>query len=78
MSNIDLIPRILLSETTAKELAPQLTEIFGANGYRHVSAKEIHAGTADADLCFVSINFRSLVVVRVWFALIAYHIPVIP
>ncbi len=54
MSNIGLTPRILLSETTAKELAPQLTEIFGINGYRQVSAQEIHAGTADADLCFVS------------------------
>ncbi len=48
------IPRILLSGHTAAELAPQLIEIFGPDGYVHVTAKEIHDGTADADLCFVS------------------------
>lgn len=47
-------PRILLSEHTARELAPQLTEIFGPGGYSHVTAGDIHAGTADADICFVS------------------------
>ena len=47
-------PRILLSEHTAKELAPQLTEILGQDGYQHVTAKNIHEGTADADICFVS------------------------
>ena len=47
-------PRILLSEHTAQELAPQLTEIFGPGGYSHVTAGDIHAGTADADICFVS------------------------
>lgn len=47
-------PRILLSELTAKELSPQLEEIFGRDGYALVTAKEIHAGTADADICFVS------------------------
>ena len=54
MSPIMKHPRILLSDLTASELAPQLTEIFGHQGYRHVTAKEIHAGTTDADLCFVS------------------------
>lgn len=47
-------PRILLSEHTAQELAPQLAEIFGQGGYTHVTARDIHAGTADADICFVS------------------------
>lgn len=51
---MNLIPRILLSGHTAAELAPQLIEIFGPDGYVHVTAKEIHDGTADADLCFVS------------------------
>jgi len=47
-------PRILLSEHTAKELSPQLEEIFGQGGYTTITAKEIHAGIADADICFVS------------------------
>ncbi|MDO8695123.1 MAG: D-2-hydroxyacid dehydrogenase [Sheuella sp.] len=47
-------PRILLSEHTARELAPQLTEIFGPGGYTQITASDIHAGTADADICFVS------------------------
>ena len=47
-------PRILMSELTANELAPQLEEIFGHGGFTLVTAKEIHAGTADADICFVS------------------------
>jgi phosphoglycerate dehydrogenase-like enzyme len=46
--------RILLSDTTAKELAPQLTEIFGVDGYEHVTAQQIRAGATDADVCFVS------------------------
>jgi len=46
--------RILLSNNTAKELAPQLTEIFGVDGYEHVTAQQIHAGETDADVCFVS------------------------
>ena len=47
-------PRILLSELTARELTAQFEEIFGHDGYTVVTAQEIHAGTADADLCFVS------------------------
>jgi phosphoglycerate dehydrogenase-like enzyme len=47
-------PRILLSERTAKELSPQIDEIFGREGYHLVTAQQIHAGTADADICFVS------------------------
>ena len=47
-------PRILLSEHTAKELSPQLEEIFGQGGYTTITAKEIHEGSADADICFVS------------------------
>ncbi len=47
-------PRILLSELTARELTPEFEEIFGAGGYTLVTAKQIHAGTADADICFVS------------------------
>ncbi len=54
MSKLIQHPRILLSEVTARDLAPQLTEIFGPTGYSHVTAKEIHTGTADADLCFIS------------------------
>ena len=47
-------PRILLSDLTAKELAPELEAIFGDEGYEHVTAQQIHDGTADADICFVS------------------------
>jgi phosphoglycerate dehydrogenase-like enzyme len=47
-------PRILLSERTAKELSPQLEKIFGSEGYSLVTAKQIHEGIADADICFVS------------------------
>ncbi len=47
-------PRILLSEHTANELAPQLAEIFGQGSFTHVTAKDILAGTADADISFVS------------------------
>lgn len=54
MNTTTQAPRILLSEHTARELAPQLTEIFGPGGYSHVTAADIHAGTADADICFVS------------------------
>jgi phosphoglycerate dehydrogenase-like enzyme len=54
MSTATQAPRILLSEHTARELAIQLTEIFGPGGYTHVTASDIHAGTADADICFVS------------------------
>jgi len=54
MNTTTQAPRILLSEHTARELAPQLAEIFGPGGYSHVTAADIHAGTADADICFVS------------------------
>ena len=48
MNTTTQAPRILLSEHTARELAPQLAEIFGPGGYSHVTAADIHAGTADA------------------------------
>jgi len=54
MSRPITTPRILLSVHTANELAPQLEEIFGRNGYTLVTAKDIHEGRADADICFVS------------------------
>jgi len=47
-------PRILLSDKTAQELAPQMGDILGAQGYQLVSAADIHAGTHDIDFCFVS------------------------
>ena len=47
-------PRILLSDLTAKELSAELQAIFGDEGYEHVTAKQIHDGTTDADICFVS------------------------
>jgi len=54
MNDVRQHPRILLSELTARELTPQLEEIFGHGGYTLVTAKQIHAGHADADICFVS------------------------
>ena len=56
MSKIELshTPRILLSEKTAQELAPQMDEILGAGSYQLVSAAEIHAQTQDIDFCFIS------------------------
>ena len=54
MSRAITTPRILLSTHTANELVPQLEEIFGRGGYTLVTAKDIHEGTADADICFVS------------------------
>jgi phosphoglycerate dehydrogenase-like enzyme len=47
-------PRILLSDKTAAELAPKIAAILGPEGYVRVTAKEMHAGTTDADFCFVS------------------------
>lgn len=47
-------PRILMSEKTAKDLASEIQAIFGDEGYVHVTAKQIHEGTADADICFIS------------------------
>lgn len=47
-------PRILMSELTARELGSAIQDIFGDEGYRHVTAQQIHDGTADADLCFIS------------------------
>jgi len=47
-------PRILLSEKTAQELAPQMREILGPDGYALVTAEQIHAGTQDIDFCFIS------------------------
>ena len=51
---LDHPARILLSDKTAQELAPQMNEILGAKGYQLVSAADIHAGTQDIDFCFVS------------------------
>lgn len=47
-------PRILMSDSTAQELALEIQAIFGDEGYKHVTAQQIHDGTADADLCFIS------------------------
>jgi len=47
-------PRILLSDKTEAELAPKMAAILGPNGYVRVTAQQMHAGTADADFCFVS------------------------
>lgn len=47
-------PRILLSDKTAAELAPEIAAILGSEGYVRVTAKQMHEGTADADFCFVS------------------------
>lgn len=47
-------PKILLSDPTAAELAPEIDAIFGAGGYERVSADQIHAGTTGADIAFVS------------------------
>ena len=52
-------PRILLSDSTALELADQIAAIFGRDGYVRVSAEAIHAGTADADISFVSRDITS-------------------
>lgn len=46
--------RILMSDATALELAPEISAIFGEAGYEHVTARQIHEEAADADLCFVS------------------------
>jgi phosphoglycerate dehydrogenase-like enzyme len=46
--------RILLSDKTAQELAPQMNDILGAEGYQLVGPDAIHAGTQDIDFCFVS------------------------
>jgi phosphoglycerate dehydrogenase-like enzyme len=51
---LDHPARILLSDKTAQELAPQMNDILGAKGYQLVSAADIHAGTQDIDFCFVS------------------------
>jgi D-2-hydroxyacid dehydrogenase (NADP+) len=48
------IPRILLSDKTAKEIDGELTRILGKDGYVRVTAKQMHDGTADADFCFIS------------------------
>ena len=47
-------PKILLSDPTAVELAPQIEAIFGKGGYERVSADQVHAGTTGADVAFVS------------------------
>ena len=47
-------PKILLSDPTAVELAPQIEAIFGKGGYERVSADPVHAGTTGADVAFVS------------------------
>jgi D-2-hydroxyacid dehydrogenase (NADP+) len=53
-------PRILLSDKTAMELGPTITEILGPDGYVRVTAQQMHEGTADADFCFVSRDITGL------------------
>jgi len=53
-------PRILLSDKTAMELGPTITEILGTGGYVRVTAQQMHEGTADADFCFVSRDITGL------------------
>lgn len=47
-------PRILLSDKTATELAPKIAAILGHEGYKRVTAQQMHEGMEDADFCFVS------------------------
>ena len=53
-------PKILLSDPTAVELAPQIEAIFGKGGYERVSADQVHAGTTGADIAFVSRDITGL------------------
>ena len=46
--------RILLSDQSARVLEPKITNILGADAWVHVSAAEVHAGTAMPDIAFIS------------------------